>query len=363
VNTAHSDVELRNGPLPADIVLAPAWWFANAGITFDRDFFFHPLKRVESERRMEQVLYEKWGQYGLGEHRNEDRPEVGAVHLAAGYLIQEMLGCPVEYFEDQPPQVICANRETLDLDPDAAFASPAFKDFSQLVEALEARYGTVCGDVNWSGILNIALDLRGQAIFTDLFDRPEPTKKFLHQIASVIERFMDGVESETGTSSISVNRTVRHISPPIFLHSECSHTMISTRAYEEFLLGADLEWNGRHRPFGIHFCGEDPHRFAASFAKVPRLAFLDVGWGGDVKTLRERLPDTFLNIRLSPVEIIDQSVDEVRDTIKRLVADSDNPWLTGVCCINMDYHVQDEKITAIFDTVSELRQAALQEQS
>ena len=43
--------------LPVDIVLAPEWWNKHTGITFDRDFFFHPLKRIESEQKMEKVLY------------------------------------------------------------------------------------------------------------------------------------------------------------------------------------------------------------------------------------------------------------------------------------------------------------------
>ncbi len=46
---------------------------------------------------MEKVLYERWGKYSLGANRFDDRPEVGAVHLAAGFLISEMLGCKVEY--------------------------------------------------------------------------------------------------------------------------------------------------------------------------------------------------------------------------------------------------------------------------
>ncbi|MHC4658623.1 MAG: hypothetical protein ACYS83_05515, partial [Planctomycetota bacterium] len=99
--------------LPADIVLAPAWWFHNEGITFDEDFFYDPAKRVEAERKMEKVLYERWGKYGLGEEKDKDLPVVGAVHLAAGYLLSEMLGCEVEYKEDAPPQVICAKLQDL----------------------------------------------------------------------------------------------------------------------------------------------------------------------------------------------------------------------------------------------------------
>jgi len=49
------------------------------------------------------------------------------------------------------------------------------------------------------------------------------------------------------------------------------------------------------------------------------------------------------------------SVEEIRDTITRLVTESANPALTGVCCINMDDQVTDDKIDVIFSTVEELR--------
>ena len=113
----------------------------------------------------------------------------------------------------------------------------------------------------------------------------------------------------------------------------------------------DIEWSRRHRPFGIHHCGKDPHRFAASYAKLPHLDFLDLGWGGDVALLRRHLPQTFFNIRLDPVSIVRQTPAEIRETVIRLVRQSDNPWLTGVCCINMDQNVTDDQIAAIFDTV------------
>jgi hypothetical protein len=133
--------------------------------------------------------------------------------------------------------------------------------------------------------------------------------------------------------------------------------MISSKHYEQFLFPIDLSWSQRHRPFGIHYCGKDPHRFAEAFARLPHLDFLDVGWGGDVKRLRQALPNTFLNIRLSPVEIINQSNEEISETIIRLVRDSENPYLTGICCINMDDQVSDDKITTILETVQQLRKS------
>lgn len=306
---------------------------------------------------MEQILYDRWGRFGLGQDRGRDLPQVGAVHLASGFLLSEMLGCRVEYNADCPPQVVPAEREDLFLDCEKAFQCKAFRRFLNLAESLKSKFGYLVGDINWSGVLNLALDVRGQRLFEDIFDRPNQVHEFLLSISRVVERFSTGIESETGTSSISVNRTVRFFDKPVFLHSECSHTMISSEHYEQFLLPIDRAWSRRHRPFGIHYCGGDPHRHAEAFAKLPHLDFLDVGWGGDVKRLRRALPNTFFNIRLSPVEIVHQTEHEIRETIVRLVRDSGNPHLTGVCCINMDDRVSDEKVDAILETVGDLRRS------
>ncbi len=346
---------LDNELLPVDVVFGPAWWYHHEGITFDEDFFYHPARRVEVERRMEQVLYDRFGRFGLGADRDGDVPEVGAVHLAAGYLVSEMLGCRVDYLQDAPPQVVPANLDTLEVDVDAAFETPAFKRLVTLTDALSAKHGSVRGDVNFSGVLNIALDLRGQTFLMDMFDQPEDASRFVGRIAQVIERFTEHVSESTGTTSISVNRNVRHIGSPVFLHSACSLTMISVDDYERFLFPCDAAWSLRRRPFGIHYCGEDPHRYAESFARLPHLDFLDVGWPGDVAKLREHLPDTFLNVRYSPVEIVRQTPEEIRGTVRRLVDASGNPWLTGVCCINMDQQVSDEQVVAIFEEVELLR--------
>jgi hypothetical protein len=346
---------ITSDPLPVDVVFHPSWWHRHAGIAFDEDFYYHPLKRVESERKMEDFLYERFGRFGLGSDHGRDLPVVGAVHLAAGYIIQEMLGCRVEYREDSPPQVIPAGMQMLDINPDTALSSGVFQKLKRLTDRLQSRYGHVTGDINWAGVLNVALDLVGEQVLTDFYLNPEETIGQFRLIAEVIERFVTFITGLTGTSSVSVNRNVRHIEKPVFLHSECSHTMISTGQYEQFLMPVDFAWSMKYRPFGIHYCGKDPHRYAASFEKIANLDFLDVGWGGDVALLRGHLPHTFLNIRLDPVSLNRFSDRELEQTIIRLVNDSGNPWLTGVCCINMDDQTLDSRVETIFRTVGELR--------
>lgn len=340
--------------LPVDIVLAPEWWNKNTGITFDRDFFYHPARRVEDEQKMETVLYERWGQFGQGLHKGEKRPEIGAVHLAAGFLLSEMLGCEIKYSENHPPQVIPAQRENLDLNVEEAFKSSAFKRMLATWDDLKKKHGYLKGDINWGGVLNLAMDIRGENIFMDMMMTPDEVRPYFAKIAAVIDKFTRTMQQETGTTSISVNRGVRYFEKPVFLHSECSHTMISEDDYDAFLLPFDIEWS-KKRPFGIHYCGPDPHRMAKSFSKIPNLDYLDVGWGGDIKLLRQYLPNTFFNIRISPVELIAMSKDDIFKTIRKLIDDSGNPYLTGVCCINMDDQITDDKVSAIYETVTEKR--------
>ena len=190
-------------PLPVELVFSPQWWNRETGITFDRDFFFHPARRVEDERKMEQHLYEKWGGYGLGADRNTARPELGAVHLASGYLLSEMLGCKTEYFEAAPPLVSCRDMESLDSRPvKEAFGSPSFKAFDRLREELVAKYGYVTGDVNWSGILNLAIDLRGQELFIDMNEERENCAAFFSALADMIENFTDGLQKSSHSTSV-----------------------------------------------------------------------------------------------------------------------------------------------------------------
>lgn len=349
-------IKICSRELPVDIVFHPDWWHKNAGISFDESFFYDPRRRVEDEKKMEQVLYERFGSLGLGEDHIKDLPQIGAVHLASGYLLSEMLGCKVEYYDDAPPQVICAHRESLDFEVEDAFQSRAFRRLVDLVDGLKAKYGYVVGDINWGGVLNLAIDVRGEEIFTDMVMEPEKAAVFFGKIAQVIDKFVWYVQTNTGSSSISVNRSARLFDYPVAIHSECSHTMISEEDYRRFFLSIDKEWSMRHAPYGIHYCGKDPHRMASAFSEIERLTFLDVGWGGDVALLRKYLPETFFNIRLNPVDIQRYSYEELRQCIReRVEASGSDLTRTGLCCVNMDKTVTDKRIFEIYEVAESLR--------
>lgn len=349
--------------LPVEVVFHPSWWHKHEGIGFDRDFFFHPAKRVEEELHMEKALYERWGEYGLGAWHDRPRPVIGPIHLAAGFLLSGMMGCGITFQPGGSPLVTAVGEGHAAAGEDAAFSSKLFRDFRALTDSLKCRFGFLLGDVDWNGILNIALDLRGQEIFLEMADNPDGVKQLFRTIAAVQERFFRFVHSLTGSTSIAVNRSVMKFPDSILLHSHCSHTMISEAHYREYLLPFDRRWAERYPPYGIHHCGPDAHRFLAAYREIPALAFLDVGWGGDISKIRAALPGTFLNIRLNPAEIVRQTPAEIEGIIISLVRASADPRRTGVCCINIDDSAAEEQISAIFETVKKIRENVSKEAS
>ena len=162
--------------------------------------------------------------------------------------------------------MIYAHREDFTINENDAFQSADFKRLLMLIDELKTKYGFVCGDINLGGIFR--------------------------KIGRLMERFFSFIQSHTGTNSISVNRTNRYNEKPVYLHSECSHTMISEDDYREFLMPIDAEWSRKYRPYGIHYCGKDPHRNATAYGELPFLDFFNLGWGGDIAVMRQHLPDT-----------------------------------------------------------------------
>lgn len=162
--------------LPVEIIFNPRWWNKNCNITFDRDFFFNPVRRVNDERKMRTYLYERFGDIGLGEKSSGEKPVIGPVHLAAGFIVSQLLGCEIRYNESDPPDVIAANmtdQEIMRLEAPDIYKVEPIRELINMMNELEDRYGYIEGDVDWSGVQNIALDLRGQQLFIDYFENHE----------------------------------------------------------------------------------------------------------------------------------------------------------------------------------------------
>jgi uroporphyrinogen-III decarboxylase len=344
--------------LPVDVVFHPDWWHTHYGLDFREPFHFDPAVRVESERRMRQALYDRFGDLGLGEPDAPRRPVVGPVHLAIGFVVQAMLGCRVRFAADAAPWVLGArlsDEQVWALSVPALETAPVMRETVALMDALEAEFGWLEGDIPWDGVQNVALDLRGQQLFLDYYDNPALVHHLLDVIAQTIYRVATYVQHRTGTSSISLNRIVARIDPRLHLHSNCSVQMISRATYEEFLLPRECWLAERLQPYGIHHCGDNLEHVIEAYARVPGLAFVDVGWGSDVAACRQALPDAVFSLRLNPARLRAQTPADVQADVEYLVAQAGPLDKLALCCVAMDADTPDENVRALFEAAARCR--------
>ena len=231
--------------------------------------------------------------------------------------------------------------------PDLRSAWPIDRLASEM-EGLESEFGYVCGDFDLDGVLNTALHLRGERLFTDFFDSPALVRHLFAVVTDTQLAVARYLRARTGTCSVSTNRSILSVDRRLFLHSNCSVQMISPAQYDEFLLPCEQTLAANLAPYGIHHCGNNLHLFARSYARVePR--FVDVGWGSDVARCRQELPGVFLNLRLSPVRMLQESPAAIRQDAQSLLAAAGGAENVGLCSINMDYGTPDENVFALLD--------------
>lgn len=343
--------------LPFEMVFNPRWWHGNAGISFTRDFYFDPPTRVKNDVTMRRVLWEKFGGMGFGEENPQPRPVAGSLHVAGGFVIPALLGAQVQFEADAAPQPLPCHLSAEQLErlevPDWRNLWP----MNELIagwDAQEAESGYLVGDLNTDGLLNAAYHFYGQDLFADFYAAPERVRRVLDVIAQLIVEVAGYVRARTGSSSIAVNRMVERVDPRIFLHANCSVQMISPRSYRAMQLPVEKRMADALRPFGIHHCGENMHQVASAYAELEP-AFADVGWGSDVRACRAALPDTFLNLRLSPIRMLQATPAEMAADVDALLRAAGPLDKVGVCCINMDYGTPEENIAAVYDVIQHYR--------
>jgi len=343
--------------LPIELVFNPNWWHQAAGISFDEPFYLDAETRIRNDVIMRRVLHERYGDLGLGEANPQPRPVIGSMHVAGGFVIPALLGSSIRFETDAAPQPEPIHLTADQIDkvqlPDWKNVWP-MKQLIADMDALEAQYGTVIGDLNTDGLLNAAYHFYGQDLFTDFYNAPDRVRRFLGLIGELIAEVAGYIYSRTNSYSIAVNRMAAHLTPTPFLHANCSVQMISPRSYRGLHLPVEQRMASRIQPFGIHHCGGNMHQVATAYAELG-IAFADVGWGSDVAACRAALPDAFLNLRLSPIRMLQHTPAEMAADAERLLQAAGPLDRAGLCCINMDYGTPDDNIFAVYEVVERYR--------
>jgi hypothetical protein len=346
-----------NSSIPVNVIFSPAWWNRRYGIPYREPFYMDVETRIANDVTMRRGLHEV---FGLGEADPKPRPIIGSRHIAGGFAIPALLGVPIRFTDDQ---AAWATVQDLDREAIMALRVPEVETtwpMSVLIaqmDELERRFGYVMGDLNTGGLFNTGTELRGNQLFIDLMEDGEMTDHLFSVVAETMIRVAGYVRSRTGTSSVAVNRSIVSVNAGLHINSNCSVSMMSPGVYQRRILPFEMKVAAALEPFGIHHCGANLQKYAPQYSQMkPR--FLDVGYGSDVAACHRLFPETFLNLRMSPVHVMQYPEDQVYEEVLAIVRACGRRTNVGVCCINMDPFTPDGNVRAMIAAVREFEREA-----
>lgn len=332
--------------IPLGVGFYPDWFWHQYGISFDRKYYFDPETRVEARMEIEKRLYERFGDVGLGSPNPEPKPLItfGMVMLPA------VFGCDIVFQDDALPWAMPLNlpeNEIMSLEvPDLINSSP-MKEMIKQIEYLENKYGRVVGDINVTGVQNLALKLRGDQLYIDYFENPALCHHLLKICTESIIQLFKFIYKITGTGAIDVTPMC---DPTYYVIPNCTVEQISLETYEKYLLQYDNQIADECHPLGIHHCGS-VDQVLDGYKRVRHLKFIEIGFGSNVKRTREVFgPDVAVNARISPVLMKNGTPQEIEQEIRRLIDQGHPLHNFSIDTVGLTYGTPDENVRTAINT-------------
>ncbi|RPH89751.1 MAG: hypothetical protein EHM75_01810, partial [Desulfobacteraceae bacterium] len=335
--------------IPLGVGFYPDWWNKHYGISYDRNYYFDPETRIAARLEMDRRLYERFGDAGLGDPDPQPKPFItfGMVMLPA------VFGCEIVFEKDALPWAMPLNLSEdriMKLEvPDISQAYPMTEVIKQM-EVLQGKYGRVVGDINTTGVQNLALKLRGEQLYFDYFERPDLCHHLLTVCTRTIIQLFQFIHKITGTGAMDVTPMC---DPRFYVLPNCTVEQISLGTYEEFNLPYDNQVARACHPLGIHHCGS-VNQVLEGYAQVRHLKFLEIGFGSDVRRTREILgPKVAVNARINPVLMKNGSPEEVSQEVRRLIDQGDPLENFSIDTVGLTFGTPDENVKAARRTAAE----------
>jgi methanogenic corrinoid protein MtbC1/uroporphyrinogen-III decarboxylase len=335
--------------IPLGVGFYPDWFYNHYGISYDRKYYFDPETRIAARMEMEKRLHDRFGDVGLGNRNPKPRPLItfGMVMLPA------VFGCDIVFKEDALPWAMPLNLsedQIMRLGVPDLFNTPPMTDMIRQIDYLKEKYGAVVGDINTTGVQNLALKIRGEQLYIDYFENPKLCHHLLRICTESIIRLFEFNKKVSGTGAVDVTPMC---DPKLCVLPNCTIEQVSLKAYEEFLLPYDNQVADACAPVGIHHCGS-VDQVLEGYAKVHHLAFLEIGFGSDVRRVRELLgPNVALNARISPVLMKNGTPKDVSQEVRRLI-DQGSPLTNfSIDTVGLTHGTPDENVKAARRTAAE----------
>jgi uroporphyrinogen-III decarboxylase len=287
-----------------------AWFHQNYGLTFGERYYLDPILRTEQDREALRLLYDRFGQAGIGEKDPQPRPNV---EICGHRLISALFGCEIAYQDNQAPSarhlsISSADEIAAIPRPDVATNRWA-QEFRRQAAILLDRYHAVDSIINHGGPINAASSILGGDALLYLSDAPAVMTAFLNVIADVC------VES--------YDRLTVPFSPQMGAAREmfignCPVIMMSPQMYRQAVLPADQRLRRQVHRFGLHHCGV-MDRYLETYKCLEPMEYLEVGWGTDLAAARRAFPTAIFDLMINIYDLQNMPQSSIREKVANML--------------------------------------------
>jgi uroporphyrinogen-III decarboxylase len=287
-----------------------AWFHSNYGLTFGEKYCSGPLFRTEQDREARRLLFERFGQAGIGEKDPQPRPHL---EVCGHRFLPGLFGCDIIFQDDQAPS--CHHLPVTSAADLAAIPKPNLEtnrwaqEFRRQSAVLLSQYGSVDAAINYGGPLNGATTIVGNEALLHLSESPQIMTRFLSLIADVCVEAHDKLTVAFDPKAAAGRR--------LFI-GNCPVMMISPTTDAEVVLPADLHYRRQIQSFGLHHCGQ-MDRYLDAYQKLQPINFIEVGWGSNVAAVHQAFPDSKLDLMINIYDLQNMLRPAVRELIAKMV--------------------------------------------
>lgn len=321
--------------LRPEIGFTPNWYRGALGIDFGERWHANPDYRRQAVLAMRAELARRFPGSAIGGIDRPAAPLDLLTGLYGGSLVAGIYGLPVVYAPDNWPN--CGKRPLSDaevdaLEPPDLDRSPLFLDLMRQVDWIAAHEGRVEGYLNWQGVLNNAHRLRGEALFTDMLEAPGRARRLFAAVCATMIEAEQRLHARQRASGVVVEFTTV---------SNCLVNLVSPSQYAGLLLPFDRQIAEAFGRIGVHNCAWRVDAYLDHYARIPHLAYLDMGLESDLRQVRARFPTARRAVMITPVEFGERTPELLRVQLERIAVEC------GPCDVvlaDLDAGTADEKV-------------------
>ena len=352
-------------PMRVSLGFTPKWYVDRLDIDFGEAWHLDSEYRYAQMLRMREYLAQTFPDVDYFAPRFRENlasggrfePSCATISSVFGImLMSSCYGLPIVYRRDNWPDA--AGGAHLQREEIEAIIGRGFFDFrrpEQLpgggltvrslfaqMDTIARRWGEIHGYLNYQGLLNIALKVRGNDLFLDMYDDPDFVHAFLAHIAAAIGDLSKIVQARQRDSGFDID---------LLSMSNCVMSMVSPDQYEEFVLPLDQKLSLGYARFGVHTCNWVIDPYADSLRKIEKMDYIDTGINSDMERVKRLFPDARRAVLYTPGEAESKSLDELSADLTRIAREYAP---CDVVLADVETTTSDEKIRSFLGIAAEL---------